>query len=72
MSQKDELKDRLLAKKKKLEAKLHEARADARKEGRESAKDIEKKLGEIDKTLKEGWDNLSESVMARINKWLSD
>ena len=70
MSQTDEMKDRLKAKKKTLEAKLHEARADSRKESRETVADLEKKLDDIEDALKKGWDNLSESVSARINKWL--
>lgn len=72
MSQKEELKDRLLAKKKMLEAKLHEARANARKEGRESAAEIEKKIEEVNNTLKSGWDKLSEAATSRLNKLLGD
>lgn len=72
MSQKDELKDRIQAKKKMLEAKLHEVRADSRKNSRAAVADIERKLDDLNEALKKGWENVGEKVAARINKWLGE
>lgn len=72
MSQKEELKDRIQAKKKLLEAKLHELRADSRKNSRAAVADVERKLDDLNEALKKGWDNVSETVAKRVNKWLGE
>jgi len=72
VSQKEELKDRIQAKKKLLEAKLHELRADSRKNSRAAVADVERKLDDLNEALKKGWDNVSETVAKRVNKWLGE
>jgi predicted trehalose synthase len=72
MSQKDELKDRVEAKKKRLEAQISELKADARSTSREESARLQSKLDALGDSLKEGWDDLSETVAAKLNGWLKD
>jgi len=72
MTQKQELVDRIKAKKKEMEASLHEMRADASKDSRSKAKQLEAKLEELDQRLEDGWDNLTEKGAAKLNKWLDN
>ena len=68
----EELKDRIEAKRKRLEAKIHELKADGRAESREQADNIEKQLKEITDAIKGGYDNMKESTAETLNKWLKD
>ena len=72
MSQKDELKDRIIAKRKRLEAQLSELKADARSTSREQAQKLQSQLDELNESLKGGWDNLTEAVARKLNTWLKD
>jgi hypothetical protein len=72
MNNKKELKDRIQAKKKELESKLYEARADARAEARQKVESLQGKLDKLNDYLKEGWDNMSEDVAAKLNEWLKN
>jgi hypothetical protein len=72
MSNMQELKSRIEAKKKQLEADLAKAKSDAQGKGNEAVAAIESKLHELNSSLKSGWDNLSEDVAAKLNKWLKD
>ena len=72
VSQKEELKNRVQAKRKELEAKLEEAKADVREATRENRDKLEKKLKELESTLQNGWDNLTEEVASKLNKWLGN
>jgi uncharacterized coiled-coil DUF342 family protein len=72
MNEMAELRDRVKAKRSEIEAKLLKARADARGQGRDQVKKLEHKLEELEEELKGGWDNLSEGIAARLNKWLRD
>jgi hypothetical protein len=65
-----ELRHRVEARKKELEASLERAKADAQGEASETVDRIQAKLRELDDHLREGWDNLSEAVADRINEWL--
>lgn len=72
MNQKEELKARVTAKKKKLEAQLATLSADAGATARQERAKIEKKLAEIGDDLRSGWDELTEDVAAKLNRWLKD
>ena len=72
MTQFDELKDRVSAKQKRLEARLIDLRADARSKGREDVKRVEDKLDAARRMISSGWENLTEDVAAKLNGWLED
>jgi LPS O-antigen subunit length determinant protein (WzzB/FepE family) len=66
----DELKSRVEAKRAEVEAELKRKRADAQGATNDQIEALERKLGELDANLKEGWDNLSQEVVERLNRWL--
>jgi hypothetical protein len=66
----DELKNRVEARKHELMAKYNQAKADTRKEAATTRDHLKARLDEIEGALKDGWENLSESVAAKINSWL--
>ena len=70
LSERAELKDRIKAKRKELEARLASFKADGRKNSRESKQAIEERLTELENTLSEGWDQMGEKVAAKLNDWL--
>lgn len=72
MSQRDELRDRVEAKKKRLEAQLSEFKADARSTSREQSQQLQAKLDALTESLKDGWDDLTEGVAGKLNAWLKD
>jgi hypothetical protein len=67
---KDELKDRVKAKKAELESRYHELKADGRAEAREESGKLKRKLDELQETVRDGWDDLSDKVSAKLNEWL--
>ena len=67
---KEELKDRVKAKQRELQSRYHELKADSRAEARQESGKIRRKLDELQETMKEGWDDLTESVTAKLNEWL--
>lgn len=66
----DELKDRIRARKRAMQAKLSELTADSRAEAREARDKIKRSLDELEESVKDGWDSMSESVRTRLNRWL--
>lgn len=66
-----ELKDRIEAKRHELLARIAELKADSRAETREQVAKMKDRLGELEDHVKDGWDNLSDQVMARLNAWLA-
>ena len=72
MSQMDELKDRVEAKKLRLEAKISELKADARSTSREESQKLQSKLDALKDGLKDGWDSMTEAVASKLNDWLKD
>jgi hypothetical protein len=66
----DELKDRVEARKHELLAKFNELKADTRREAAETRDSIKKKLDEVEAYLSKGWDDLSDSVKAKLSTWL--
>lgn len=69
-SEKEELKHRVEAKRKRLEAKLEEVQADAQSEYREQEARIKDRLFELQEILSKGWDDVTEEVSGRLNDWL--
>jgi ElaB/YqjD/DUF883 family membrane-anchored ribosome-binding protein len=70
MGHKDELADRVRARKHELLSKYNELKADSRRDSREAGEKIKAKLDELEDTIKDGWDNMSDAVRAKLNKWL--
>lgn len=70
MDETDELRTRVKAKRKELEARLYELEADGRAAANEGAQHARQKLDELNQLLRDGWDNLSQSAASRLNEWL--
>jgi phage-related protein len=70
MSETDELKARVQAKRKELEAKLHQLKADSRGDAEEAQRSIERKLTELERLVSDGWDRMTESTARKVNEWL--
>lgn len=71
-SEMTELKLRIEAKKKDIEAQIAKFKADSVGEANEKLELLQQKLNNLEGDLKHGWDNLSESVAGKLNRWLSD
>jgi hypothetical protein len=72
MSQKDELKNRVEAKKLKLQAKIKELKADASSASRDEADKLQVKLDGLSESVKDGWDDLTDAISGKLNQWLKD
>ena len=72
MSQIDELKNRVEAKKLRLQAKINELKADTRSSSREEVQKLQSKLDALGDSVKGGWDNVTEAVAGKLNNWLKD
>lgn len=72
MSQKQELKDRIEAKKKRLQARLAELKADGREQARKEAEALRGSLEDLEARMKEGAEGLTEAVAKKLNDWLKD
>lgn len=72
MGEKDELKDRVEAKRLRLQAKLRELKADSRSTSRDEVKKVQAKLDALSKSLKGGWSDVSDKVASKLNDWLKD
>lgn len=72
MAQTDELKHRVEAKKKAIESRIAELRADTSHQAREEREGLERKLEELGSHLSQGWENVTESVAGKLNDWLHD
>lgn len=66
----EELKHRVLARKKELEARLEQMKADAQHSRHESAEKIRGKLRELESVVGEGWNDMKEATAERLNRWL--
>ena len=71
-NQMDELKLRVEAKKKELEAQIAKFRADSTGNKNDAIEALQKRLSTLESDLKHGWDNVSESIAGKLNRWLSD
>lgn len=66
----DELKDRVEAKRLHLMAKLTELKADTRHEAAAARDKIAAGLSDLEETIKDGWDTMSDAVRTKVNGWL--
>lgn len=66
----NELKARVEAKKKELEQNLAQLKAEAHGEKNDQVERLERQLKELNETIKDGWDNISEAAVEKINSWL--
>lgn len=69
-SNKEELKHRVESKRKEFEAELERLKADSSADARDAQSSLEDKLGQIQDTLKDGWDNLTEDAAGKLNDLL--
>jgi hypothetical protein len=67
----DELRDRVEARKHELMAKLHDLKADTRKEARAQRDHIQHSLEELEAHIKNGWEKIDNTVRAKLDKWLA-
>ena len=67
-----ELKLRVEARKKELEAQIAKFKADSIGNTNDAIESLQKKLSSLETHLKSGWGNVSESIAAKLNRWLSD
>ncbi len=67
----DELKDRVEAKRLAMSAKLASLKADTRHEAIAAKEAITKGLGELEDTIKDGWDKATDAVRTKLNEWLA-
>ena len=65
-----ELKSRIEARRKQLEADLARAKADAQGRLNDTGEAIEKKLASLTEALAGGWEKLSDATVDRLNEWL--
>ena len=70
MGRKDELKLRVEARKKQLEADLLKARAAAHGKKNDAVEALEKQLKRLGQTLEVGWDKLSATASKKLSDWL--
>jgi uncharacterized coiled-coil DUF342 family protein len=66
----DELKDRIDVRKHELLKRFSELKADTRHEAIEARAKVKQKLDELEQHLKSGWDKVSETTQAKLDKWL--
>ncbi len=72
MSQMDELKNRVEAKKLSLQAKIKELQADAQSTSREEVEKLQARIDALNEDIKGGWDSVTEAVAGKLNQWLKD
>jgi hypothetical protein len=70
-SHKEELKDRIDATRKRLDARITELRADGREQARATLDRLEARLRELQGIIGDGWDRLTEGAAAKLETWLS-
>jgi len=72
MSNMDELKNRIEAKKHDVKKEIAELKADSSAEKRNRIESLQKKLDELDEHLRSGWEDLSDAVAGKLKAWLED
>jgi len=70
-SRKKELKDRVAAKSKRVEARILELKADASEGARKKAEQLQVELSEVKSYLKDGADKLKSETIDKLNAWLN-
>jgi chromosome segregation ATPase len=71
-SEMQELKLRVEAKKKQLEAQIAKFKADSVSDANEKLEKLQQRLNSLEGDLKNGWENVTETVAGKLNRWLSD
>lgn len=66
MDKVNQLKDRVEARKHELMSRLHDLRADSRRDADDEKKNIQARLDELADTIKDGWDRATD----RLELWL--
>jgi hypothetical protein len=72
VDRKAELRDRIEAKKRAIEARLLKLRAQSRGAVNDEVERLEDKLRALKKTMKGGWSRLSDAVAGKLSAWLKD
>ena len=72
MSNTAELRNRVEAKKHDLLARYNELKADSRAEVTEQRSKLKNQLDELEDYIKDGWENVTETVSAKLNRWLNN
>lgn len=70
MTEKKELRQRVDAEKKELQARLAQLKVKGTAAANDQAEKIEGELQDLENSLREGWDNLSEKAARKLNDWL--
>lgn len=70
LNKKDELKDRVEAKRLELSARLVTLKADTRHEAIAAKDAVVRGLAELEATLADGWDKVTDTVKTKLNDWL--
>jgi hypothetical protein len=68
----NELRHRVEAKRKMLEARLEETKVGTFAARSEAARELRAKLRELDERIGDGWDTVTEEAAARLNEWLKE
>lgn len=69
-SKKKELRHRVEAKRKELEARLEELKTDTSAKKDQAIAATKQKLGELEQLVSDGWDQMREGTLDRLNSWL--
>lgn len=67
-----QLKDRIEAKRKHIEARILELKADASEKSHAKAKELEHELRDLKRYLSDGYENLQDATVSKLNEWLKD
>jgi predicted nucleic acid-binding Zn-ribbon protein len=70
MSRTEELKMRVEARRKQLEADLAKAKAEAHGRTNDAIEAVQKQLKSLNQTLEAGWDAVSEATAKKLDDWL--
>jgi hypothetical protein len=66
----EELKNRVEAKQKQLQARLSELKADAQSKTADEIEQIKAKLKTLQETVRDGWDSMTDATTRKLNDWL--
>ncbi len=65
-----ELKDRVEARRLELKAKLLKLKAETHHDAVAARDKIQHALGEVEETIKDGWDKVTDGAKAKLQEWL--
>jgi hypothetical protein len=71
LEKRDELRDRVEARKHELLAKYNEIKADTRRDAAEARTRLKARLDELELQLKSGWTRVNEEARAKLSQWLA-